>query len=77
MPKRQTKRRTAPRTPRFKKARFLEGVKVIDTNDSEFLRKFVTEHGSIMPARVTGATAKQQRQIRNAIKRLRTMGLLP
>jgi small subunit ribosomal protein S18 len=37
----------------------------------------MTERGKIMPARVTGATARQQRQIKRAIRRARVMGLLP
>jgi small subunit ribosomal protein S18 len=52
------------------------GVKV-DPKDYELLRKFVTDHGKIMPARLTGATAKQQRRIRQAVRRSRVMGQLP
>lgn len=59
-----------------KRSRFLEGVTDININDHEFLKKFVTEHGKIMPARLTGASAKQQRQIRQGVRRARTMGLL-
>ena len=59
-----------------KMSRYLEGVKDIDINDHEFLRKFVTEHGKIIPARMTGATAKQQRQIKAGVRRARTMGLI-
>lgn len=49
----------------------------IDYRDIEFLRKFVTESGKILPQRITGVTAKQQRQIKRAIRRARVMGLLP
>lgn len=59
-----------------KRSRFLEDVTEIDINDHEFLRKFVTEHGKIIPARMTGASAKQQRQIKHGVRRARTMGLL-
>lgn len=59
-----------------KRSRFLEGVTDININDHEFLRKFVTEHGKIIPARLTGASARQQRQIKHGIRRARTMGLL-
>lgn len=59
-----------------KRSRYLEGVTEIDTNDHEFLRKFLTDHGKIIPARLTGASAKQQRQIRRGIQRARVMGLL-
>jgi len=58
-------------------SRYLEGVTKIDHKDHELLRKFMTERGKVMPRRLTGTTAKQQRQIRRAIGRARVMGLLP
>lgn len=51
-------------------------VAVVDVNDPDFLRRFVTEQGKILPIRLTGLTAKQQRQLRNGIRRARTLGLL-
>lgn len=60
-----------------KSAKYLEGVTHIDYKDSELLRKFMTERGKIMPRRITGTSAKQQRQIQAAIRRARVMGLLP
>ena len=60
-----------------KGAKFLEGVKVIDYKDSELLRKFMSERGKITPRRITGTSAKQQREIQAAIRRARVMGLLP
>jgi small subunit ribosomal protein S18 len=59
-----------------KRARLLEDIREIDTRDYEFLRRFMTEQGKIMPSRLTGATPKQQRQIARAIRRARGMGLL-
>lgn len=59
-----------------KRSRFLEGVKEIDSRNYDLLRKFVTDHGKIMPSRLTGATAKQQRQIKRGVRRARVMGLL-
>jgi len=55
----------------------LDSTTVIDYKDCELLRKFMTERGKIMPRRLTGVTARQQRQIRKAIGRARIMGLLP
>ena len=49
----------------------------IDITDYERLRRFLTEHGKILPARLTGASAKQQRQIRQGVRRARNIGLLP
>ncbi len=48
----------------------------IDYKDIELLKKFVTERGKILPRRITGLTAKQQRDLTIAIKRARIMGLL-
>jgi len=58
-------------------SRHLEGVTDIDVNNHEFLRRFVTEHGKIIPARLTGATARQQRRIKLGIRRARNIGLIP
>lgn len=64
--------------PLLKKgAKYLEGVTHVDYKDSELLRKFMTERGKIMPRRLTGTTARQQRQVQAAIRRARVMGLLP
>ena len=59
-----------------KRSRFLGPTDVVDIEDIEFLRRFVTEFGKIMPARLTGVTAHQQRQIRRGVTRARNMGLL-
>jgi len=49
----------------------------IDYKDTTRLRKYITERGKIQPRRMSGACAKHQRQIAIAIKRSRTMALLP
>jgi small subunit ribosomal protein S18 len=49
----------------------------IDYKDVDMLRKFVTERGKILPRRITGLTARQQRDLTNAIKRARIVALLP
>lgn len=59
-----------------KRVRFLEPNEVVDIDDIELLRRFVTDFGKILPARVTGVTAEQQRQIRRGVCRARNMGLL-
>ena len=48
----------------------------IDLNDIGLLKHFVTEYGKILPARVTGVTAMQQRQIKEGVRRARNMGLM-
>lgn len=49
----------------------------IDYKDIDLLRKFITERGKILPRRITGLTAKQQRALTTSIKRARTLALLP
>ncbi|AFY48209.1 ribosomal protein S18 [Nostoc sp. PCC 7524] len=49
----------------------------IDYKDVDLLRKFITERGKILPRRITGLTAKQQRDLTLAIKRARLVALLP
>ncbi|MBE9533165.1 MAG: 30S ribosomal protein S18, partial [Proteobacteria bacterium] len=39
--------------------------------------EFVTETGKIVPSRITGTSAKNQRQITTAIKRARYVALMP
>ena len=59
------------------RSRLLKADQQVDYRDYEFLRKFMTERGKILPGRVTGANSKQQRQVKRAIRRARVMGLLP
>ncbi len=59
-----------------KRCRYLEGIRRIDYKDAELLKKFMTEHGKIMPSRITGTTTQQQRQLTRAIRRARIMGLV-
>ncbi|MBN2647591.1 MAG: 30S ribosomal protein S18 [Thiotrichales bacterium] len=54
-----------------------EGVKQIDYKDMETLKAYITETGKIVPSRITGTSAKYQRQLSNAIKRARYLALLP
>lgn len=49
----------------------------IDYKNVELLRRFITEQGKILPRRVNGLTAKQQRAMTKAIKQGRILGLLP
>ncbi|MBD1910623.1 MULTISPECIES: 30S ribosomal protein S18 [unclassified Leptolyngbya] len=49
----------------------------IDYKDVDLLKKFITERGKILPRRITGLTAKQQRDLTQSIKRARLLALLP
>lgn len=50
---------------------------VIDYKQIELLRRYVSEGGKIRPRRETGACAKHQRRVANAVKRARHMALVP
>ena len=49
----------------------------VDYKDVETLKKYVTERGKILPRRITGACCMHQRAITTAVKRARTVALLP
>lgn len=66
------------RRPRKKVCNFcVEKIDDIDYKDVEKLRKYVSDKGKILPRRVTGTCAKHQRKVTEAIKRARTIALLP
>jgi small subunit ribosomal protein S18 len=50
---------------------------LIDYKDARGLGNFLTERGKIIPSRITGNCAGHQRQLTVAIKRARTVALLP
>ena len=52
-------------------------IEYIDYKDVDLLKRFISERGKILPRRVTGTSAKNQRKLTIAIKRARIMGLLP
>lgn len=54
-----------------------DGVEYIDYKDLNLLRNFITETGKIVPSRVTGTSARYQRQLSQAVKRARYLALLP
>jgi small subunit ribosomal protein S18 len=54
-----------------------EGTIEIDYKDIETLKAYVSETGKIVPSRITGTTAKYQRQLGTAIKRARYLALIP
>jgi small subunit ribosomal protein S18 len=50
---------------------------VIDYKEPKTLRHFITERGKIIPRRISGTCARHQRVLTQAIKRARTIALLP
>ncbi len=65
----------------FKRKKFCrftaEKVEWIDYKDIDVLKDFVAENAKIIPARLTGTTARFQRQLSVAIKRARFLALVP
>ena len=49
----------------------------IDYKDPQSLKYFVTERGKIVPRRISGTCAKHQRAVQLAVKRARSIALLP
>ena len=49
----------------------------IDYKDARLLQRYVSERGKIVPSRITAVSAKKQRELAQAIKRARFLGLLP
>lgn len=54
-----------------------EGIEYIDYKDLNTLKNYVTETGKIVPSRISGTSAKYQRQLATAIKRARYLALIP
>ncbi|MDY6942722.1 MAG: 30S ribosomal protein S18 [Pseudomonadota bacterium] len=54
-----------------------EGITEIDYKDLVTLKSYITETGKIVPSRITGTSAKYQRQLAAAVKRARYLALLP
>ncbi len=55
----------------------VEKVEKIDYKDTEKLRRYTSDRAKILPRRVTGTCAYHQRELTTAIKRARSIALLP
>jgi small subunit ribosomal protein S18 len=53
------------------------GAPKIDYKDVKLLGRFISERGKIVPSRITAVSTKKQRELAQAIKRARFLGLLP
>lgn len=73
-----TSRKSRAPSSRRKSCRFCgDDAPAIDYKDARMLRSYITERGKIVPRRISGTCAKHQRQLATAIKRARTIALLP
>ncbi len=51
--------------------------RIVDYLDHKFLSRFINDQGKILPRRITGLTAFQQREISRAVKYARHLALIP
>jgi small subunit ribosomal protein S18 len=49
----------------------------IDYKDVRLLQGYISERGKIVPSRITAVSGKKQRELCQAIKRARHLGLMP
>jgi small subunit ribosomal protein S18 len=66
MPRRFQRRRQSQFVPDY-----------IDWKDVDFLKRFTPERGKVLPRRISQISAKDQRRVAKAIKRARSMALIP
>ena len=53
------------------------GFIYVDYKNIDVIKKFTNDQGKILPRRVTGTSAKFQRQLIRAVKRARHLALVP
>ncbi|PJE75580.1 30S ribosomal protein S18 [Candidatus Uhrbacteria bacterium CG10_big_fil_rev_8_21_14_0_10_48_11] len=64
--------------PQARFCRFcVNGITDIDYKDTATLQRFTSSYAKIVPRRKSGACATHQRKLAMAIKRARTIALLP
>jgi len=54
-----------------------EHLEYVDWKDVKLLQSFIPERGKILPRRISGTCALHQRMLQTAIKRARSIALLP
>ncbi|HEY7370384.1 MAG TPA: 30S ribosomal protein S18 [Thermoanaerobaculia bacterium] len=54
-----------------------EKIEYIDWKDVKLMQSFIPERGKILPRRISGTCALHQRKLQTAIKRARTLALIP
>lgn len=73
--------RRREQSPLFKRKKYCRfaaaNVELIDYKDVEMLKGLIGETCKITPARLTGTSARYQRQLTVAIRRARFLALLP
>ena len=71
-------KRERGRRPRKRVCSFcVDKIVSMDYKETHKVRKYVTDRGKILPRRISGNCAMHQRQVTLAIKRARSIALLP
>ena len=60
-----------------RRRRIIDDTTPVDFKNVEFLRRFLTETGRIVPRRISGNSMQRQRELTRPIKRARQIALLP
>ncbi len=60
-----------------RRRRVIDDGTPVDWKNVEWLRRFLSDQGRMLPRRMTGTSQQRQREISRAIKRARHMALLP
>lgn len=60
-----------------RKSSSIKNSLAIDYKDLRMLKEYVMESGRIVPSRITGASAKYQRELAKQIKLARFLALIP
>jgi small subunit ribosomal protein S18 len=63
--------------PPRRKRNPLKGIEYVDYTNTKLLQRFINDQGKILPKRITGVTASQQRAVTRAVKYARLLALLP
>lgn len=63
--------------PPRRKRNPLQGLEYVDYTNIKLLQRFINDQGKILPKRITGVNAIQQRAITHAIKYARHLAILP
>src|SRR5881296_1072898 len=73
--------RTPGRRPFFRRRKTCpftgKNAPKIDFKDVRLLQRYISERGKMVPSRITAVSTKKQRELAQAIKRARFLGLLP
>ena len=70
-----------PRRPFYRRRKVCpfsgDNAPAIDYKDTRLLQRYISERGKIVPSRITAVSAKKQRELAQAIKRARFIGIMP